>query len=248
MKNDLRGVLGTLLFPPRCLSCGERLVLRDLTEVPEPLCPSCRTGLMTQKREKCPECGKPHPECHCRFDPRFPAAHLFCYDPGVPGTCGRVLYRLKKKPLPRGTSFPADELARLVRARGWDGEDAVLTFVPRSPRRKRQQGVDQAEELCRLIAAETGLPFVPVLLRSDQGTEEQQKHLTAAARKKRAAQLYRVDPRREADVGGKRVVLIDDLVTTGSTAVGCGELLLAAGAKSVCVLSFGITGKDRDSQ
>ena len=230
----------SLLFPKRCVGCGERT-----TEIaPGGLfCPVCLEKWRAQKREKCPECGNRQAECRCRFDPRFPYAHLIAYEPSVPGVGTALLFRMKNKPLPRGTVFPADELAKLLLLRGWE-ENAVLAYVPRAPYRRRQAGVDQAKELCEGIAEETGLAVVPALKRVKLGKE--QKYLSLKERRENAASLYRIDPKRVSGVEGKRVILVDDIVTTGSSAAVCGELLLAAGAKSVAVLSVGRTGKESE--
>ena len=232
--------LFSLLYPTRCVGCGEK------TEEIAPgglFCPVCLEKWRVLKKEKCPECGKRHSDCRCRFDPRFPAAHLIAYDPSVPDVGNALIFRMKDKPLRRGTVFPADELAKLLLSRGWE-ENAVLVFVPRAPYRRRQAGVDQAKELCEGIAKETGLTVVPALKRVKIGKE--QKYLSLKERRANAAALYRPDPKKTGGVGGKRVILVDDIVTTGSSAAACGEILLAAGAKSVAVLSVGRTGKESD--
>ena len=227
-----------LFFPPRCAGCRERTA----SIAPGGLfCPVCSAKWTAQKKEKCVNCGKRQAECRCRFDPRFPYAHLIFYDPAVPSVGTSLIFRMKDKPLPRGTVFPADELAKLVSLRGWE-ENAVLVYVPRSPLRRRQSGVDQAKELCEGVARETGLPVVPALVRVKQGKE--QKYLTVKERRKNAAALYRLDEKEASRAAGRRVILVDDIVTTGSSASACGELLLSAGAKSVCVLSVGKTGKE----
>ena len=228
----------SVFFPPRCVGCGERTA----EIAPGGLfCPTCYAKWTTQKKEKCVNCGKRHAECRCRFDPRFPYAHLVFYDPAVPSVGTSLIFRMKDKPLPRGTVFPADELAKQVGLRGWE-ENAVLVYVPRSPLRRRQSGTDQARNLCEGISRETGLPVVPALRRVKQGKE--QKYLTVKERRQNAASLYRLDPAYSPAVEGRRAILVDDIVTTGSSAAVCGELLLSAGARSVCVLSVGKTGKE----
>lgn len=230
----------SLFYPTRCVGCGEKTA----EIAPGGLfCPVCLEKWRAQKKEICPECGKRQSECRCRFDPRFPYAHLIGYDPAVPGVGTTLLFRMKNKPLPRGTVFPANELAKLLLARGWE-KDAVLVFVPRAPYRRRQAGVDQAKELCEGIAKETGLAVVPALKRIRLGKE--QKYLSQKERRENAAALYRPDPKTISGVAGKRAILVDDIVTTGSSAAVCGEILLAAGAKSVAVLSVGRTGKETE--
>ena len=100
-----------------------------------------------------------------------------------------------------------------------------LTFVPGRPAESRRRGFDHAELLARLLAHRTGSTVLP-LLRTVRQREDQ----TLLGRAERARNLAGAFA---ADGSPERVVLVDDLVTTGATARACAAALRAAGARSV---------------
>lgn len=115
-------------------------------------------------------------------------------------------------------------------AAAWDGPAATLTWVPLSRRRLAARGYDQAEALARAVGARLGTPPARLL--------ERVRDTPPQARRGRD---QRVDALRGAfratgPVAGP-AVLVDDVVTTGSTGAECARVLLAAGAASVHVLA-----------
>ena len=114
-------------------------------------------------------------------------------------------------------------------AMGWEDADCV-TWVPISARRKFRRGFDQSEWIARVVARELGLPLVAAA-KKIRHTKPQSTMGTAAHRRANILGAYRVvDP---ALVKDKRILLIDDIVTTGATASECSRVLLTAGAKEV---------------
>ena len=122
-----------------------------------------------------------------------------------------------------------------------DGFDLV-TWAPLSTLRHWKRGYDQAE----LLAAEAGKLYGirPLrLLRKTRHTKAQSK-LSPAARRKNAANLYRVVP--GVRLKGKRILLVDDVVTTGSTLSDCARALVGAGAGEVVCLTLARSVSARD--
>lgn len=111
-----------------------------------------------------------------------------------------------------------------------EGEYDILSWVPLDPKRRHERGYDQAE----LLAREAGrrLRREPVrVLRKKRGIRPQSATGAPEKRKANIAGAYRVaDP---AVVKGKRILLVDDIVTTGSTLSECAKTLLLAGAEDV---------------
>jgi ComF family protein len=122
-----------------------------------------------------------------------------------------------------------ESLAHAARA-GPSVEDIVLTWVPLGKRRKRDRGYDQAEVLARAVGALAGRPVIRLL---DRAIE------TAPQARKRAAERSHalLGAFRAATSPPPRVVLVDDVLTTGSTAEACAASLLEAGAVEVGVLT-----------
>jgi len=105
----------------------------------------------------------------------------------------------------------------------------VIVPVPLHPARRRERGFNQAELLARSLSRLTGLPVMLVLERVRYTTTQ-----TAFDRTERMENLrnaFRLRPAR--NVRGSRVLLVDDVLTTGSTLSECARVLKESGASSV---------------
>lgn len=129
----------------------------------------------------------------------------------------------------------APVLARLIAAAvGRDGplpDGALLVAIPASRASLRRRGMNPAAEISRSLAAELGLPLARGLLRRRRETSRQ----TAQGRRARrlgAQNLFYC----AGEVRGRHLVVVDDVMTTGSTANAAAAALLAAGAADVTVL------------
>ena len=110
------------------------------------------------------------------------------------------------------------------------GEYELLSWVPLSKKRLRERGYDQARLLAEATAPLLGLPAVPTLEKR-RNTAKQSTIGAAEQRRANIAGAYRVpDPER---VRGRRILLLDDIVTTGSTFSECAATLREAGAAQV---------------
>jgi ComF family protein len=136
--------------------------------------------------------------------------HLFKY--GKIRTLARPLGSLLARAMPRDESF-----------------DAIVP-VPLYWRRRLQRGFNQSELLARRIARSTGVPVVRALRRV-QATPTQ-AGLSNSARRSNVAGAFR-----SRSLTGQRILLIDDVMTTGSTATACAMALKRAGAKRVALLT-----------
>lgn len=110
----------------------------------------------------------------------------------------------------------------------------VISWIPLSKKRLRQRGYDQARLLAEEIAAKTGLPCRQ-LLQKIKNNSAQSLTRDAKQRRENVAGVYALDD--GADVSGLRILLVDDVVTTGATMSEAARILRKAGAKSV----FGVT-------
>lgn len=139
--------------------------------------------------------------------------HLFKYGKVAPlsGVLGAYLLR----------SLPRDEAVDL------------LTPVPLHWRRRWDRGFNQSELLARVVSRSTGIPMRGVL-RRERATAVQ-AGLSHTERRRNVARAFRCH--RPHEVRGKRIVLVDDVMTTGSTATACARALKAAGAARVVLLT-----------
>lgn len=225
------------LFPPApCVLCGKR----PGREENGLLCPDCVPKLREMRETPCRQCGYPAAFCICFSDPavKFP----FWYEnPSV----RRLVDRLKHNARAREVRFLASEMASLcgtepsgIRSGERIGDRIVekfdaVTFVPRREREVRRYGYDHARLLAKALAEELGLPLAATL-RCRPGPE--QKALTAKQREELIKGCFLVLPHTLR--GAPRLLLADDLTTTGATLRETSRLLREAGAASVTCIAL----------
>ena len=118
-------------------------------------------------------------------------------------------------------------------------EAEVITWVPVSRKRKRERGYDQVELLAEAVSAELGIPR-EALLEKFRDNRANSGLKTPAERRANVLGVYKVPE--GTDIRGKRVLLLDDIVTTGATASECARVLLTAGAKEVLFAAVAAAG------
>ena len=219
-----RGLLD-LLFPPRCVGCsrwGDWLCDSCLREIRRPEPPLCRTcGREIAEPGLCTRCRSDPPPIDGIRAPAFlegplrEAIHAFKYEGlrVLSPTLGRILseYWLQHP-------LPAD----------------VIVPVPLHPSRQRRRGYNQSSLLAQALANVSGVPMDERCLRRTKPTRPQ-VGLDARQRQHNVAGAFLcVDDR----VRGQRVLLIDDVCTTGSTLTACATTLRDHGALSVWGLTL----------
>ncbi len=227
MKADLIG----LLFPRRCPVChdvvedrGERVckICRlKLPYVREPSCRKCGKPLYAEEKEYCRDCaaGK-----HVFRQGKAP----FLYDEVMRQSVSRFKYGGRRE----YAAFYAEEILRKCcrEALLWKAEAFVP--IPLHPSRRRKRGFNQAELLADELAKRTGIPSDAGLLRRVKKTHVQKE----LSREERSANLKGAFSVRKGNLPYKKVILIDDIYTTGSTVDEAARVLLKAGADSVYFL------------
>lgn len=140
-----------------------------------------------------------------------------------------------------GCSFYAEPfgelLADAVRQK-LDGAFDLITFVPISRLRRRGRGYDQAELLARAVGNALGVPVLRTAVKV-RHTGRQSRLGTPAARRANVQNAYRAS--RPDRWSGKRLLLIDDILTTGATVSEVSRVLLSAGASAVVCGAFAVT-------
>ena len=115
----------------------------------------------------------------------------------------------------------------------------IITWVPVSRRRRRVRGFDQVELLAKAVAPELGIP-AEALLEKYRDNRANSGLRTPEERRANVLGVYRAAaPDR---IAGKRVLLLDDIVTTGATASECARVLLTAGAEEVLFAAVAAAG------
>ena len=117
------------------------------------------------------------------------------------------------------------------------GEFDILSWVPLAPDRKRERGYDQVELIARNVSERLRIPLVP-LLKKRRGVSAQSLTGSPAERRVNIAGAYRVNDKDV--VKGKRILLIDDVVTSGATLSECAKTLRMAGADKVLCATLAV--------
>lgn len=230
-----------LVYPDECRVCGEPL--REISRIPvcrrclddpkvmmaEYFCACCRTPFLN-----------PHPLDEeglcglCRHGWNgFDAAYTFgAYE----GTLRELVHLFKYSRI-RTLADPLGIMMASALPR--DQRFDMLVPMPLHWLRQWQRGYNQARLLARVVSRRTGIPVVNAMRRSRATAP--QAGLTNAKRRRNVAGAFSV--RKRVDIGGARVLLVDDVFTTGATASACAGALKRAGADHVSVLALARTDR-----
>lgn len=227
--------LARILFPPTCPSC-RRMVTR-----PGTVCGSCWPKIRFLEQPWCDVLGTPFP--HEMGDGIISAQALAnppvfrrvrsaaVYD----GVAGALVRQLKYRDATHLAPWLAEWMARAGRELLADTD--IIVPVPLHRARFFARRFNQSAELARALARQSGKPFHPqALLRHRRTTE--QAGLGARARNANVRGAFSVPDRQALLVGGKSVLLVDDVYTTGATVSAATRALTRAGARAVDVLTF----------
>jgi ComF family protein len=216
-----------LVYPPKCVFCGAGGVF---------LCEACIGGLPRAGGSRCNRCWLPLRGAECVACAEHPTSvsrlrSVFRYE----GDVRRVVHAFKFG----GQSSLAPGLSQLLADAFFEHglvADAIVG-IPLTPARKRTRGYNQALLMANGLSAITGIPIVEALRRTGHA-RTQAGSATAGERRSNVQGVFTQAKPREQNIIGARVLLIDDVATTGATLNACAEALLAAGALSVSALTL----------
>jgi ComF family protein len=216
----LQTVVGGL-FPTRCVGCHRR---------GPALCPTCREGLPRLRPPLCPRCSRPERSgTHCRAcrsaPPELAAVRAPCAYADAAGLAVRRLKYAQERHL---ASDLGALLCETLAARPL-AVDLVVP-VPLDAARFRQRGYNQAALLAEPVAQSLGVPLVAGALERTRPTRPQ---VELPARERRANVRGAFACPNPDAVAGRRILLVDDVMTTGATLEACAAGLVAAGADRV---------------
>lgn len=206
-----------LLFPQRCAFCGKVQGFTDNCD--------CRPQQEALRLPAEPLPPLPLP------GPLFLAQHWACYAYGEP-VRGAIL-RMKFEDEPHLAKPLGERLYAQYLAAGLEGRFDALVPAPIGKKRLRQRGYNQSLLLARQLASHVNLPVLGTALKKTRETQPQAE----LGREERLGNLQDAFVADAAQVQGKRLLLVDDVITTGSTVNECARALCAAGAAQCCALS-----------
>lgn len=237
--HELARGLFDLVLPPVCLACDRLIAAADSSRL---VCRRCRSLLRPPPAPLCNRCGAPRLRTGraeaetCSNCESWPASIL----------AARSAFLLQP---------PADRIVHQLKYRGWHclgqvvGESlgrvqqppqmrscTVVQAIPTTRSRIRERGYNQAGLIAEAFANQTRSTLVDWLERAPAASS--QTTLQPAKRAANVAGAFRLRSETQDRVQNARILLIDDVLTTGATVSECAETLAAAGAASVCVLTY----------
>lgn len=230
-----------LVLPHRCPGCGQpTAVVRPSTD--EVFCAICADSIEPCVTPLCSLCGVPLPRgtrnrrCgECLADP-LPISSIrapFLYG----GAMAQALLRLKRL----RSSWVAAPLGRMLARAATDaGLVDVIVPVPLHPSTLRRRGYNQAALLAVSVGKRIERPMAADLLVRVRETEDQ-RSLAKAARQRSVERAFDATAKGRETIKGRRILLIDDVVTTGATVTACAKAILREGAREVAVLAMART-------
>jgi len=224
---ELKDSIMDFVYPPHCLVCGRYLSEKekDLCEgcwnslgmIPFPFCPNCKS-FFSDEKNRCLFCSTDSNLLYVRslgiFDDFYKVLiHKFKYKGKV--SLGK---KLSKK--------LGEEIKKDKRFSSFD----FLIPVPLHPARKRERGYNQSEVMGEVISKELDISFLKNVLKRIKNTKDQTK-LNDEQRRKNVKDAFKVSfPEMIKD---KKIILVDDVITTGATLDECAKVLKDNGAKKI---------------
>ena len=227
--------LAAIVFPAPCRVCGATLT--NASRIP--ICEACLASFIEITEPMCQCCGRPfispvaaqaiRPLCRlCRAQEyAFERARSYAiYNDALVN----AITLLKYDQVTRLGDWFAARLAEVVARAGKDFRADVVVPVPLHPNRQRERGYNQAELIARPLARRLGLKLGPYLL---VRTKPRPQQLLLSRRQRWESVRGAYEIRAGVRVDKLRVLLVDDVLTTGATLDACSRALLKAGAAAV---------------
>lgn len=228
-----------LIFVPKCAACGIAVESSDIS-----LCESCEHVNRLESKQLCTDCSMPYTYCRCSVhygDMKFKIYRVTGYKTNEGSVAKQMILGLKDNRHIAALERMSSEMTRVLGSRAPEvvenPESSVIVFVPRSERARRDAGHDQSYLLARRISEKTGIELANVFISRGK---KAQKTLNKEQRMINAELNYDIVPE-IYDFRGKTAVIVDDIITSGSSIGVCGGMLMGAGADRVIALVYAKT-------
>lgn len=223
-----------LLYPQRCRYCN------NVIDIRREMCHTCENTLKRIEGDICKLCGMSVEDCKCGNKKHY--YKYICAPFYYEGAASRAIWQFKFRNATRLSKVFAEDMAECL-SRHYEGYDFDLcTFVPSAKEDLKKRGYNQAELLAKDFCGITGIECKELLVKTIH--TESQHNLSSAERSGNLAGAIELSE--DADILNMRILLIDDIKTTGSTLNECAKMLLIGGAAEIFCLTVAITDKNKE--
>lgn len=238
---NINNIMDRVLFAlsvPKCVCCHTRLEYGQ-----KGLCPKCYAKSDDLLTRNCSRCARKLCECDCSNE--FLSGHFVrriikCFryiDRGEANPYNSLIYSLKRDNRSDVLELCADMLVNAICNSVAEPEKYIFTNVPRRRDAIVEYGIDHSALLSREVAKRLGAKYMP-LLRSN--SRKPQKSLEREERMKNADFSLISD----IDLGGKSIIIVDDIITTGASVSMAASLIRSLGARDITAACLAIAYKD----
>lgn len=229
MKNIFHSFLN-LFFPDLCVVCNDRL-----TEGEQHICTDClillpRTNFHLQ----------PDNRLEQFFAGRIPFQHIAAYAYFVKGgSIQSIIHELKYKRNPQIGTYIGQLCGENLRDSSFIADVDILVPVPLHPKREKERGYNQSLEICKGISEVTGIPIDSNTLIRKVNNKSQTKN-SRFDRWKNVEDIFSITD--STAFQNKHILLVDDVITTGSTLESCAKEILKCGGARMSIYAVGTAG------
>lgn len=225
------GFLINLVFPPECLACGRHLARGAI-------CGECRIGIDPHRTAFCGTCGAPLPGFRNICHPDTP------YIMGASGdyrdkTLRSLIHALKFGRIKDAAAPLSDVLSHYFAMLPIDHRGFIVTPVPISKKRMGERGFNQSALIAERFARFFGIPYENDVLLRAVHRRPQSDLSDNDERRENIRGCYALNPRKKdaPEIGRRKVILIDDVTTSGATFKEVAMVLRAAGTRKILALA-----------
>lgn len=221
-----------IVYPNRCPCCNDFIVWNEY------LCGRCREKVLISAEELCSKCGKMKEECMCASLPKYDEAAVISY---YEKEAKNALIEMKRSQNKNFGWFAGQVLGEWIKTQPeWLSCNGVVP-VPMNIRKKIARGYNHAEIIAKEISFVTGIPVMNDCI-IKQGGYSEQHTLNAAEREKNTESFIPAG----RDLEGMKLIICDDILTTGNTLNRCAEILKMCGAKAVYAAAAATARRKRE--
>ena len=214
-----------IIFPPICVNCGT-----DIKDQSKFLCQNCFDEIQILSALRCPECGaglaNSDSACHKSNYVLAPASKFF---PPIPA----LIHNFKYKELIKIGDILSAMVIVCLKNSGIELKDFVVTQIPLYPTKLRKRGFNQSEVMAKSVANYFSLPQENLLQRV-KNNPQQAKQKDFSNRKENVKNCFQ--SLNSHKIAGKKIILVDDVSTSGATLFEASRVLKKYGAKKIIAL------------
>jgi len=215
----------SLILPDTCLGCDSPLVKGERL-----LCINCKFNLPETNYHL-----HSTNDLHKRFAGKVTITLAFAYLTYVKdGLAQKIIYTIKYKGIKEGAELMGQLYGRCLLNNNLKEHIDIIVPVPLHKKKLRKRGFNQSEWFAKGLSTELQIPIADVLQRTEENTSQTLKN--RLARWGNVKEIYKLNE--ETNIIGKRILLVDDVITTGATMEICATELLKGGAKEVSIAAI----------